>query len=121
MFTITSESNTHNGTTLVSSIEGKEFPFYGFQFHPEKSGYIWWNNVNADHHPNAILFEQQISNFFVQETRKNFHSFSSEKEKLNYLIFKYQSVRVSHSFMKCYFFRNASNHRKDSRREKLKK
>ena len=107
-YSVTSESNTHNGTTLVSSIEGKNVPFYASQFHPEKSGYIWLDSINADHSYKAILFEQQISNFFVQEARKNFHSFSSENEKNSYLIYNYESVKVNHLFMKCYFFKNPS-------------
>ena len=109
LFSISSQSNTSNGTTIVSSIEGKGFPFYGTQFHPEKNGYIWLKRINVDHHPNSISFAQQISNFFVNQARNNFHSFNSEKEK-NYCLKRSQPEKVCR-FMKCFFYGKVQNKR----------
>ena len=40
------------GVGFVSSIEHKEYPIYGFQFHPEKNAFEW--RVNASHSSHAI-------------------------------------------------------------------
>lgn len=103
-FFISSISHTDNGTTFVASIENKKYPFYGIQFHPEKSPFEWRKDVYANHNSEAIEISQHLADFFVDECRKNFHSFESEQVADAYTIYNYNPVKVSDSFMDCYFF-----------------
>ena len=104
IFVITSISKTENGTTFVSSVEAKELPFYGIQFHPEKSPFEWRKEIFASHSLEAIEISQHIADFFVDEARKNFHNFKTEKEADQYTIYNYNAVKVVDTFMECYFF-----------------
>lgn len=53
-FDVTAMSYDNNGTPFVSTLEGKQFPVYVNQFHPEKNAYEWLNEVHANHSPNAV-------------------------------------------------------------------
>lgn len=63
----------------ISILEGKEYPFYGVQFHPEKPLFEF---VNREHHcriPHneaSIQTGQYFANFFVNECRKSQHVFN---------------------------------------------
>jgi hypothetical protein len=58
--------NTHAGIEFISSVEHKEYPFYGVQFHPEKNAFEWKID-SIPHSRDAILVEQFYGNFFVSE------------------------------------------------------
>lgn len=76
--------------TFVSSMESRNFPAYGVQFHPEKVLFEWISKVNIAHSFNAVKAAQYFSNFFVNEARKSQHKFSSEAEEAKALIYNYQ-------------------------------
>ena len=44
------------GNTYVSSIEAKNYPFYGTQFHPEKVSFLWSPDVDVPHTTQAMSF-----------------------------------------------------------------
>jgi len=46
---VTSLSYTLNGTAFVASIEAKDYPIFGTQFHPEKPSQLWIDEYNIDH------------------------------------------------------------------------
>ena len=104
VFFISTLSHTDNGTNFVGSIEGNSYPFYGVQFHPEKSPFEWRKDINASHTLEAVQISQELANFFVEESRKNNHTFSSEKEADRFTIYNHNPVKVGDSFMGCYFF-----------------
>ncbi|MFN9907609.1 MAG: glutamine amidotransferase-related protein [bacterium] len=54
IFNITSTAKTSLNKTFIASIESNKYPFYGFQFHPEKSAFIWHSNVHLDHSIKSI-------------------------------------------------------------------
>ena len=56
MFNVVTTSHDRKGVEYVSMIEGKNLPFYGVQFHPEKSDKLQW-----------------IAEFFVAEMQKSHH------------------------------------------------
>ena len=103
-FFISSISHTDNGTAFVASIESKKYPFYGIQFHPEKSPFEWKKDVYASHTLEAVEISQHLGDFLIDEARKNFHKFESETIADTYTIYNYDPVKVSESFMECYFF-----------------
>lgn len=60
-------NNDENGLEFISSIEDKNYPFYGVQFHPEKNAYEWVKRKNIPHGRNPTIVNQYFANFFVDE------------------------------------------------------
>jgi len=77
------------GLYSISVIEGKLYPIYAVQFHPERNAFEWDLQETASHTSHAIRSMQYLSNFFVDECRKNFHRYESEKEENQALIYNY--------------------------------
>jgi len=46
---VTSVSFMPNGTAFTASIEAKNYPIFGTQFHPEKPSELWIDGYNIDH------------------------------------------------------------------------
>jgi len=38
-----------DGNKYVSSVEHKQYPIYGVQFHPEKTSFIWYPTIPIPH------------------------------------------------------------------------
>jgi len=96
-----------NGLTFISSIEHKQYPFYGVQFHPEKTLYEWVRNKNISHTTHATAAAQYFAEFFVAETRKNGHHFADAKTEDGYVIYNYPSIftgAVGSAFEQSYMF-----------------
>jgi len=63
----------------VAAMEGKDYPFFGVQFHPELKQY---NEVNRTTSLESIGLTHELANFFVNEARKCPHKMTrSEKIK----------------------------------------
>ncbi|XP_024910531.1 gamma-glutamyl hydrolase-like [Cynoglossus semilaevis] len=75
----------------VSTLEGYRYPFYGTQWHPEKLAFEW-NQSSIPHSALGIRIMFYLAEFFVNEARKNFHSFSSEAKERKALIWNYYAV-----------------------------
>lgn len=106
-FKILSLNKDRNGSEFISSLEHKELPFYGLQFHPEKNNYEWAPRFHIAHGINAIRASQFFSNKFVEEARKNNHSFPSTRDEENHLIYNYPTYYTgptNSSFEQCYLF-----------------
>ncbi|KAL4635213.1 gamma-glutamyl hydrolase-like [Arapaima gigas] len=91
-------TNSDGKTEFVSTMEGdlacstaKDFPIYASQWHPEKNPFEW-TKPYIPHTPSAIKMTFYVANFFVNEARKNFHRFPSDKEKTDSLIYNYKLV-----------------------------
>jgi gamma-glutamyl hydrolase len=70
------------GELFVSTMEARDYPFYGTQWHPEKNNFEWSQNedyFNLPHTPNAIAASQVTANFFLSEARKSGHVFPEEQ------------------------------------------
>lgn len=63
--------------TFVSLFEAKKYPFYGSQFHPEKSLFRWHPNEDINHSFDSIKASQYFGNFFINEAKKSHHRFDS--------------------------------------------
>ena len=74
---VTSESYMPNGTAFVASIEAKEYPFFGTQFHPEKPSQLWIDNPGIDHSWESIQLQEMFSREFVALARLNTHTFGN--------------------------------------------
>eukprot|EP00795_Rhopilema_esculentum_P017439 gene17439-9042_t len=95
-----------NGKTFVSTIEGKELPFYGTQWHPEKNAFEWSKQRNIAHSKDAVKAAQYVADFFVNEARKSKHRFKSEELEDKYLIYNFNPINTAASghFEQCYVF-----------------
>merc|ERR1712110_688780 len=60
--------------SFVAQIEGKKYPIYGNQFHPEKIQFV---HNPFDHHiprsAHAIAGARHLAQFFVSEARRSNH------------------------------------------------
>jgi len=72
---VTSESFMPNGTAFVASIEAKNYPIFGTQFHPEKPSELWVDGLNVNHSWESIELQMHFSRFFVEMARTNPNTF----------------------------------------------
>ena len=56
----------YNKINYISTIKSKKYPFFGFQWHPEKPGYEWSSIQNIDRKPEMIMLGNMISKNFVE-------------------------------------------------------
>lgn len=104
-YDILSTNNDIYGSTFVSSIEGKKYPIYGWQWHPEKNSFEWSGHIN--HSPEAIATMQYMAEFTVGEARKNSQKFVNAQDEFNSLIYNYcprYTAAISTSFVQSYVF-----------------
>lgn len=92
------------GKGFVSTIEGKKYPIYATQWHPEKNNFEWTQS-GIPHTKEGVYVAQAAANFIVAEARKSTHAFT-EAELDRHLIYNYNPVR-SHagSFEQIYQFK----------------
>ena len=87
-----------NGLEFVSTIEAKNYPIFGTQFHPEKNAYEWAPKYpgiphtrlvklcyNSDDHEYSIFSEairvgRYFAEFFINLARQSSHKFESRSE-----------------------------------------
>ena len=72
-FQLLATNEDRSGKRFVSLIAGRELPFFGSQFHPEKNSFEWDQSWDSDilqiHSVDAGVFSHQLSAFFVNQTR----------------------------------------------------
>jgi len=98
-------NNDANNLTYISTIESKNYPFVGLQFHPEKNAYEWERNY--PHSQAAIHSTRYFYDWFVNECRKNKHKFIDNKTLQNELIYNYLPTyvgKLNYTFEQVYFF-----------------
>jgi gamma-glutamyl hydrolase len=72
---------------VVTSIEAFNYPIYAYQFHPERNLFEFSIEGNVcPKSPEARQFSEDLMFFFVEETRKNNHSFESLEEENKHLL-----------------------------------
>ncbi|XP_059053807.1 gamma-glutamyl hydrolase A-like [Achroia grisella] len=87
----TSYSDDEYGIKFIATIEHNRYPFYGVQFHPEKSSFEWKLSKKYPHSVNAVVANRYFMNFFVKECRKSAHAFRSASEENNYMIYNHEA------------------------------
>jgi gamma-glutamyl hydrolase len=94
------------GRWFIASLEHKKYPFYANQFHPEKDVFEWQPQISAPHTPIAILFEQSLANYFVNQARMNANSFNKYAALNASLIYNFRTYAPgpTHDFSFIYFF-----------------
>lgn len=103
-------TSKYKNEVFISTFEAQRYPFYAVAWHPEKNQYEFVYNAkhkNIPHSTEAVQVSQYFANFFVNETRKSSHKFSSLKEEKETLIYNYQPVYTGihgSSYEQKYFF-----------------
>ncbi|KAJ8286134.1 hypothetical protein GJAV_G00034920 [Gymnothorax javanicus] len=105
-FSILSTNVAENGAEFVSTMEGRKYPFYGVQWHPEVNQFRWAPGKQFPHSKNAVQVTSLLSQFFVNEARKSLHHFATTEEESAALIYNYTPVNTASdcSYEQCYFF-----------------
>lgn len=105
-FSILSTNVAENGVHFVSTIEGKRYPFYGVQWHPEVNRFQWDKKMNFPHSLHAIQLSSLLAEFFTNEGRRSLHQFENPKEEALSLIYNYTPVYAGNftGYEQIYFF-----------------
>ncbi|CAB3259860.1 unnamed protein product [Arctia plantaginis] len=104
---VTSHSDDYYGVEFIASIEHTRYPFYGVQFHPEKSSFEWKLNKHYPSTAEAIKSNRYFMDFFVNECRKSAHSFRNAAEENQYLIYNHMphfTGVLGSAYHQCYLF-----------------
>ncbi|XP_022533444.1 gamma-glutamyl hydrolase [Astyanax mexicanus] len=98
-------TNTDGQKEFVSTVEAYDYPVYGTQWHPEKNAFEW-TRPYIPHTPSAIKTTFYMADFFVNEAKKSLHSFSSQEEEQNALIYNYSPSYTGKTsiFEQIYYF-----------------
>lgn len=73
MFWPTSTSTDKEGQTFVATMESKEYPFFGTQFHPEKVLGVY-NVESVNHSWTSVQYNRYFADRFVELARQNSNS-----------------------------------------------
>lgn len=109
MFDVLATNRDAEGKIFVTSMEGKNYPFWGGQFHPERNGWEWTDKEDIDHSAEAIVAMHHLAVFLVNESRKSKHRFTDEDEEQALLIHNRPShllptERETSMYMQTYFW-----------------
>ncbi|XP_060926991.1 gamma-glutamyl hydrolase [Limanda limanda] len=104
-FSLLSTNVAENEAHFISTIEGKRYPFYGVQWHPEVNRFQWNRKLNFPHSPHAVRLSSLLAEFFVNEGRRSSHRFDPEEEARS-LIYSYTPVYAGNitGYEQLYFF-----------------
>ncbi|XP_022181745.1 gamma-glutamyl hydrolase A-like [Myzus persicae] len=94
-----------NNLTFISTVEAKNYPFVGLQFHPEKNAYEW--ERNDPHSWSAIYSARYFYDWFLNECRQNKHRYINQSTLENELIYNYPTTysgKLNSSFEQVYLF-----------------
>ncbi|GAB5368313.1 hypothetical protein AAMO2058_001308800 [Amorphochlora amoebiformis] len=89
-FRIISTNVDRKGRSFVSTIESRDYPIYGTQWHPERNQFEFWDNSSKDpinHSATGVRVMGSLSEFFIGEARK---ACSRMKPNRSTLIFNFQ-------------------------------
>lgn len=87
-------SPDRNNKLYISTVEARDYPILGVQWHPEKNAFEWGID-NIPHSADAIKITQSVANYFISEARKSTHKPASFEEEQDLLIYNYDPVYVS--------------------------
>ncbi|XP_029294707.1 gamma-glutamyl hydrolase [Cottoperca gobio] len=105
-FSLLSTNVAENGVHFVSTIEGKRYPFYGVQWHPEVNRFQWDRKLNFPHSAHAVQLASLLAEFFVNEGRRSLHQFDNPEEEASVLIYNDTPVYAGNftGYEQIYFF-----------------
>ncbi|XP_068594622.1 gamma-glutamyl hydrolase [Brachionichthys hirsutus] len=105
-FSILSTNVAENGAHFVSTIEGRQYPFYGTQWHPEVNRFQWDKRQSYPHSHHAVQLSSLLAEFLIDEGRRSFHRFDNPEEEASSLMYNYIPVYAANftGYEQIYFF-----------------
>jgi len=106
-YNILSVNQDRHNKTFISMMEGIKYPVYGAQWHAEKPEFEWNPAEVINHSADAIYSMQYFGRFFVDEARKNNHTYPSQQAEQEALIYNYNPIYTEpfvSDFEQCYVF-----------------
>eukprot|EP00357_Protocruzia_adherens_P037013 CAMPEP_0115031240 /NCGR_PEP_ID=MMETSP0216-20121206/38411_1 /TAXON_ID=223996 /ORGANISM="Protocruzia adherens, Strain Boccale" /LENGTH=330 /DNA_ID=CAMNT_0002408843 /DNA_START=32 /DNA_END=1024 /DNA_ORIENTATION=- len=97
-------SSGPDGHVYINHMEAKDYPFYGFQYHPEKNIYEWTTSGFIPHTPEAIQWTQFLADFLGGEARQSQQKFADSKVEAATLIYNYEPIYTDNYFEQVYCF-----------------
>lgn len=108
-----------NGNSFISTIEAKNYPIYGSQWHPEKNVFEWGRSEDGTpmeaicHTEDGLRAATYPAEFFVDQARRSTHAFPSVDAESEALIYNYNptytgSPEGGSSFLQKYYFKFGS-------------
>jgi gamma-glutamyl hydrolase len=88
-FNVLTLSIDREDKVYVSTIEARDYPISGTQWHPEKNAFEWTPDQHIPHSPEAIEITQEVANFIVGASRYNSHAPRSRKEEEELIIYNF--------------------------------
>lgn len=102
-YNMLSTNADRKGRQFVSSMEAKQYPIFGVQYHPERNLFEHAPTYNINHDLEAKQVMQSIANNFIKQAQKNNHSF--DPKTLDSLVIEnYNSVYTGIHQYSYYFF-----------------
>ncbi len=93
-YTVVSTNVDRRGRAFVSTVEARDYPIYGVQWHPERPQFEFTPGDDIPHKPAAIRAMQSAANFFVDQARASKHRFANTTHLQKLLIENYCPVRA---------------------------
>eukprot|EP00798_Chlamydomonas_sp_ICE-L_P027707 gene27707-7350_t len=90
-YTALSTTVDRQGIEYISTMEGKNYPFFGTQWHPEKPPYEFGDN-SVPHSMESIMVSQHLGHVFVDTARFSSHKPESLEEELAMVIYSYDAT-----------------------------
>uniref|UniRef100_A0A7I4BJF9 folate gamma-glutamyl hydrolase n=1 Tax=Physcomitrium patens TaxID=3218 RepID=A0A7I4BJF9_PHYPA len=94
-FSVLSVDLDRHGKPFVSTVEGKRYPLYGSQWHPEKPPWEWSPDWVLSHTNMAIQLSNYFGRFFVEECRYNKNKFESPELEDKLLLHNWNTIPAS--------------------------
>ncbi|KAG8441186.1 hypothetical protein GDO86_006798 [Hymenochirus boettgeri] len=105
-YRVLSTNRDENGVEFVSTMEARNYPIYGVQWHPEVNRFQWSSDYAFPHSPSAVWISQYFADFFVNEARKSQNHFESVEEEEAALIYNWTPKYIANisTYEQAYFF-----------------
>lgn len=100
-FNVTSYGTDDDGNKFVNSYEGKNYPIYGVQYHPEVIPYARKEGFN-ENTKNALIVSQLHAVFFTSEAEQSKHKIKDEEKQTLNLLSTYET-KDFYTFKNNYF------------------
>lgn len=84
-----------NGKPFVSTVEGKAWPLYATQWHPEKAPWEWNPAWRIERSDLAIQLSNYFGRYFVNECKRNKNHFESLEVEDRMLLHNWASIPAS--------------------------
>lgn len=92
---LTSVSFMPDGTPFSATIEAKNYPIFGTQFHPEKPSELWVDGKAINHSYESIQLQRHFSELFIAMTRANGNSYGSFADTKDDLIANAETIMTA--------------------------